>query len=104
MIDNIIIGTPLVSDDALGVLTHESTLRLTREGACNDNGDMFLPAILKQAGIVKSTSQVRAMQKQRDTNPKFNTDPFQNLWRKLDTFEMTPFKIGKHVFWLIVGE
>lgn len=104
LIDNIVIGTPLVDLERLGVTKEESTVTFTMDELRNDKGDLFLPAILKQVGFFPSTGQVRQINNQRQKNEKFKKDPDQDLWRTLVRPEFTEFKIGKRVFWLIVGE
>ena len=103
MIDNIVIGNLLVHPERLGILDSEQTICLSFDEVKNDNGELFLPSILKQVGIFQSTSQIRQINKQRMNNDKFKNDPDQNLWRNLDRPEMTMFKVGKNVFWLFVG-
>jgi hypothetical protein len=104
MIDNIVIGTPLVSLEALGVDDSETTVFFTFDEVQNEDGEVFLPALLKQAGLFQSTSQVRQVNKQRIKSTKITDELSRNLWRNLDGPEFTHFKIGKQVFWLIVGE
>ena len=102
--DNIVIGTPLVPLEALGVEESESILELSIEEATNEQGNIFLPHILIKAGVFDSTSNCRNINKQRQKSSKFNKDPDQDLWRNITRPEFTRFKIGKRVFWLIVGE
>ena len=104
VVDNIIIGTPLVELHLLGVTEEESTLSFGVDELKNDKGELFLPAILTKVGFFKSNGQVRQINKQRQQNEKFKNNPDQNLWRNLNDPEFTEFKIGKRVFWLIVGE
>lgn len=104
MIDNIVIGTPLVPLEDLGVLPDEQTVSLTIEEMLNDKGELFLPAILKHVGLFKSTSEIKKISTQRTNNKKIVDPASRNLWRVLDGPEFTHFKIGKKVFWLIVGE
>lgn len=102
--DNIVVGEPLVPLESLGVLSEEKTVRFTFKELHNDNGEVFFPTLLKDLGFFKSTSEIRKINDQRMKNPKFTKDPNLNLWRNLTSPEMTMFKIGKRVFWLIVGE
>lgn len=104
MIENIVVGTPLVSLELLGVSKKEETVFLSIEEASNDKGEIFLPSILKELGFFKSTGQVRQINKQRQQNEKFKKDADQNLWRNVIRPEFTEFKIGKRVFWFIMGE
>jgi hypothetical protein len=103
-IDNIIIGTPIVPLELLGIDEEETTLRFSMEELKDENGRIFLPRVLVRAGIFKSTTEIKRISKQRMDSKKLK-DPLQkNLWRNLEAPEFTPFKIGKNVFWLIVGE
>ena len=106
IIDNIIVGTLVdgVTERDLGVLPDEHTIRLSIEEATNEQGKLFLPHILKVAGLFKSTSEIRNINIQRQNQDKFKNNPDQDLWRSIDRPEMTEFKIGKNVFWFIVGE
>lgn len=104
VVDNIVIGTPLVDLEKLGVIETEATLSFTMDELRNEKGDLFLPAILKHVGFFNSTGQIRQINQQRLKNEKFKSDPDQNLWRNIERPEFTEFKIGKRVFWLIVGE
>jgi len=105
IVDNIVIGNIVegLTEEKLGLLPDEITIRFTVEEVTNDKGEIFLPAILKMAGLFDSTSQIRSINTQRQKAPKFKADADQNLWRNLDQPEMTSFKVGKKVFWLIVG-
>ena len=102
--DNIVIGTPLVPLEDLGVEETETVLEISLEDATNDQGNVFLPHILVQVGVFNSTSECRKINQQRQKSSKFNKDADQNLWRNIERPEFTRFKIGKRVFWLIVGE
>ena len=102
-IDNIVIGTPLVDLHLLGVTEEEATVHFTMEDVTNEKG-IFLPAVLVKVGFFSSTGQIRQINKQSLGSEKFKKDPDQNLWRSLERPEFTEFKIGKRVFWLIVGE
>ncbi len=103
MITNIIIGTPLVSLELLGVDDTEESVAVSMEEATNDKGEIFLPTILKNVGLFKSNNEIRQINDQRKASGKV-TDPDQDLWRNITGPELTLFKIGKKVFWLIVGE
>lgn len=103
-IDNIVIGEPLVSLGLLGVSKREETVHFTFKELTNDQGNVFLPHVLVKNGIFKSTTECRNINNQRQKSSKFNKDPDQNLWRNIECPEFTNFKIGKRVFWLIVGE
>jgi hypothetical protein len=105
-IDNIIVGNLVegLTEEQIGISPSEDTIRLSVEQATNDKGDLFLPNILKTVGLFKSTSEIRKINDQRLKSDKFKKDPDQNLWRICIRPEMTSFKIGKRVFWLIIGE
>lgn len=102
--DNIIIGEPLVSLELLGLLSEEKTIHVDVQTFKNEDGEIFLPAILKHLGLFKSTGEIKKINQQRIKNPKFKSDPNQSLWRTLKHPEFTQFKVGKRVFCLIVGE
>lgn len=101
-IDNIIIGNTLVDPQLLGVSKTETTIHLSFSDARNEQGNMFLPVILKQVGIFKSTNEIKQVNSQRKS--KIEEDPLQDLWRNIEEPEFTEFKIGKKLFWLLVGE
>lgn len=102
-IDNIIIGKPIegLTEQSLGIDPCERTIRLSFAD-CQSH-EMFLPRIFVAVGLFKTTSEVKRLHQQRQQSKI--TDPLsKNLWRTIGSPEMTPFKIGKKVFWLIVGE
>jgi len=105
-LDNIIIGDLVegLTESQLGISQNEDTIRLTFDDVRNDNGDVFLPHVLKTVGLFKSTGEIRRINDQRLKSDKFKNDPDQNLWRKLDRPEVTRFKIGKNIFWVFVGD
>jgi hypothetical protein len=102
--DNVVIGEPLVSLEALGVSNDEDTSHFLFSDVTNDQGNVFLPHLLVKLGVFNSTSECRNINKQRQKSSKFNEDADQDLWRNIDRPEFTKFKIGRKVFWLIVGE
>lgn len=104
MSTNIVIGTPLVHLDALGVTEDEQTITLSFEDLLNDEDQVFLPTVLKQAGIFKSTSDIRQVNKQRQNSSKITDHLEKNLWRNVEEPEFTQFKVGKQIFCLIVGQ
>lgn len=109
MIDNIIIGTPLVPlssliEDKHGNGRDDTNIHLELEEVLTDEGVIFLPHVLVRTGMFKSTSQIKQINTQRQKTRKYTNDPYQNLWRHITNPEMTKFKIGKNVFWLIVGQ
>jgi hypothetical protein len=97
--DNIIVNGLVkgLTEKQIGIHRDEITLRI-------DDSVTFLPRILVDAGLFKSTSEIRQINKQRLASTKFKDPLEQVLWRELDQPEMTRFKVGKKVFWLIVGE
>jgi len=101
--NNVVIGEPLVSLEALGVEESETIVRFSFDEVTNDQGNVFLPHLLKSLGVFSSTNECRKINEQRQKSSKFNKDPNQILWRNIDRPEFTNFKIGKKVFWLIVG-
>lgn len=102
--NNVVIGEPLVSLEALGVEETETIVRFSFDEVTNDQGNVFLPHLLKTLGVFNSTNECRRINEQRQKSSKFNKDPNLNLWRNINRPEFTNFKIGKKVFWLIVGE
>ncbi len=94
----IVVGKPICNLESLGV-TEEDTVVFEKE-------EQFLPRILVKHGVFKSTSVVRRHNEARLKN-SIPLDKFQNLWRSVGEngeLEMTRFKIGRTVFWIIVGE
>jgi len=102
--DNIVIGKPLVSLEALGILDTEATEHFSFDELRNDQGNVFLPQLLVKLGVFKSNRECRDINIQQQKSSKFNNDPDQILMRNIDSPEFTNFKIGKKVFWLVVGE
>lgn len=103
-IDNIIIGEPVdgLTLDDLGIGKEETTVMIPWDDAMTM--EMFLPRILVAAGLFNTTSEIKRIAKDRDKSTKIKDPDSRHLWRTLSRPEMTPFKIGKKVFWLIVGE
>ena len=103
--DLIVVGEPLCTFEELG-FSEEDTIVYEDE-------ERFLPRILVKHGLFKSTSAIKQINKQRleqdqITIPCYpgkiaSTNPDQNLWRTIEEKELTPFKIGRQVFWLLVG-
>lgn len=102
--DNIIIGTPVCSEEELDILSEEETVRFNFDELRNEDGDVFLPNLLVKVGLFESTSQIRRLNKDRSTSKKIVDPNEKDLWRKLEDLEFTHFKIGRKVFWLCVGE
>ena len=101
-IDNIIIGNLVegVTLEMLGVLPDEVTIHISEDDA--REMDFFIPKLLVHAGVFPSTSEVRRIQKVRDNMTHLPTDE-RIIWRTAKDPELTKFKVGKKLFWLIVG-
>lgn len=104
IVDNIVLGTPIVPLEDLGVTSAEGTLFVDFDEVENDKGEVFLPALLKHCEIFDSTSKVKQAHNQRIKSTKIKDELSRNLWRNIDGLEFTHFKIGRKIFWLIVGE
>jgi len=104
MVDNIIIGTIVkgLTEESLGIDPSEDTIRISAERAKELNN--HLPRLLVEVGVYTSTSEIKRIDQQRRQSTKIKDPRSKKLWRELDGCEMTHFKIGKKVFWLIVGE
>lgn len=103
-LDNLVIGKPIegLTLEQLGIGAEETTQTIgVREAT---EMELFLPRILVHAGIFKNTSEVKRIHNDRIKSKKIKDENSRNLWRNLDKPEMTQFKIGKKVFWLIVGD
>jgi hypothetical protein len=102
-IDNIVIGELVegVTLEMLGVLDEEVTLHISEDDARDMN--FFLPKLLVTAGVFQNTSEIKRIQKQRDAMGQLCDDE-RIIWRNLTNPELTRFKIGKKLFWLIAGE
>lgn len=103
-IDNIVIGNLIegVTLEMLGVTPSETTVHMTEQQAADLN--FFLPKILVDVGLFDSTSKVKQTHQVRIKSDKIKCPDEKNLWRNLDRPEMTRFKVGKKLFWLIVGD
>jgi len=102
-IDNIIIGQLVegVTLQDLGVEPSENCVMLS-EAVAADLG-FFLPKILVHVGLFESANKVKQIHSQRQHSKKLPDDNERILWRTLDKPELSQFKIGKQMFWLIVG-
>ena len=102
-IDNIVIGNLVegVTLEMLGVLPDEVTLQVTEDDAREMN--FFLPKILADVGVFQNTSEIKRIQKDRDNMTQLKL-PERIMWRTLREPELTKFKVGKKLFWLIVGD
>ena len=90
MFQNVIVGTPLPGTPAelfgssiIDWVINEHNQTLFTE-------ERFLPRIMVEAGIVKSTSEVRR------NRPE--------LWKSLDKLDFLQVKWGKKLLWILVGE
>lgn len=103
MLDNILLGNLIegLTPIDLGVTPDEQTITFTKTETAQLNN--FLPRILVKAGLFKSTSEIKRIHKVRQNSTKIKDIDERILWRTLDKPELTYFKIGKKVFWLIVG-
>jgi hypothetical protein len=104
IVDNIVLGTPIVPLEDLGVTPAEGTMFVDFDEVENDKGEVFLPILLKHCGLFDSTSQVKQAHTQRIKSTKIKDELSKNLWRNIEGLEFTHFKIGRKIFWLIVGE
>jgi len=102
-IDNIVIGELVegVTLEMLGVCDDEVTIHISEDDAREAN--FFLPRLLVDAGVFTNTSEVRRIQKDRTEMGRLSDDE-RVLWRELKDPELTKFKVGKKLFWLIAGE
>jgi len=102
-IDNIVIGELVegVTLEMLGVCDDEVTIHISEDDAREAN--FFLPRLLVDAGVFTNTSEVRRIQKDRTKMGRLSDDE-RVLWRELKDPELTKFKVGKKLFWLIAGE
>lgn len=81
MIQNIIIGKPLVSLELLGINDTQDTVF---------EDERFLPRLLVKYGFAPSISEIKRNRK--------------DLVRNLDKTDMELIKIGKKKVWIIIGE
>ncbi len=98
IVDNIIVGNEIASLKELGVLESETLERFSFDEVTNDQGNVFLPALLVKIGVFKSNSECRNINAQRQKSSKFNKDPDQDLWRNIERPEFTNFKIFGLIF------
>jgi len=103
MIDNLIIGELVdgLTPEDLGIGAEETTLTIGIAEAVEM--ELFLPRLLVHAGLFKNTSEIKRIHKVRMESKKITDPDSKNLWRTLTRPEMTPIKVGKKSFWLIVG-
>lgn len=89
MFHNIVIGTPLVEPWTLISETEDEFNKFDKRDTLFTN-ERFLPAILVEAGIVKSRNEVRRNR--------------PDLFISLDKIECKDIKIGKNKIFIIVGK
>lgn len=85
---NVVIGTPLVTPEELLAL-NRNDWEQNEKTKTLFTGTRYLPAILKEAGVVSSTNEVRR------NNPKLNIT--------LNTPDCMMIKWGKKFLFIIVG-
>mgnify|MGYP000041013689 CR=1 FL=1 len=102
-IDKIVIGELVegVTLDMLVVCDDEVRLHITEDDA--RDMEFFLPKMLVSIGLFPSTTEIRHIQKVRNGMEHLPLDE-RNLWRNLTTPELTKFKIGKKLFWVVMGD
>ena len=89
MIMNVVIGKPLVEASEL-LAFNEGDWETNEKQQTLFTSERFLPAIMKEAGLVQSISEVRRNQ------PK--------LMKTLDTLDCMQIKWGKKHLFIVVGE
>ena len=89
MIENIIIGKPLVDEYLLFAPNEvEWFINEIRKTAWDE--ERFLPKLLVKYNFMKSISEVKRNR--------------QDLWITLDKIDFLQFKIGQRKIWICVGE
>jgi len=101
-IDNIIVAGLVegLTENALGIDPTENTINVSKYRA--EELEWFLPRILVEVGMFKTTSEIRRIHDQRKKSSKIIDPLSKSIWRTIDSCEATSFKIGKKVFWLFV--
>lgn len=89
MFANVVVGKPLVSPDTLLALNKEDWEQNEKKATLFTE-TRYLPAIMKEAGIVSSTNEVRR------NNQKYNVT--------LDKLDCMMVKWGKKFLFIVVGE
>lgn len=89
MFTNVVVGKPLVSPDTLLALNKEDWEQ-NKKKATLFTETRYLPAIMKEAGIVSSTNEVRR------NNQKYNVT--------LDKPDCVMIKWGKKYLYIVIGE
>lgn len=89
MFANVVVGKPLVSPDTLLALNKEDWEQNEKKVTLFTE-TRYLPAIMKEAGIVSSTNEVRR------NNQKYNVT--------LDKLDCMMVKWGKKYLYVVIGE
>ena len=89
MFTNVVVGKPLVSLDTLLALNKEDWEQNEKKATLFTE-TRYLPAIMKEAGIVSSTNEVRR------NNQKYNVT--------LDKPDCVMIKWGKKYLYIVIGE
>lgn len=89
MFANVVVGKPLVSPDTLLALNKEDWEQNEKKATLFTE-TRYLPAIMKEAGIVSSTNEVRR------NNQKYNVT--------LDKPDCMMVKWGKKYLYVVIGE
>ena len=90
MFQNIVIGKPLVDIKELLALDERDWEENEKANTLFLPDTRFLPAIMKEVGIVKSTSEIRRNR--------------PDLWINLNTPTCMNIKWGKRFLYIVVGE
>lgn len=89
MIENIVIGTPLANPKHLFSSNDEEWEQYIKDEVYYTD-ERYLPRLLVECGIVKSTSEVRRNQ--------------PHLVRYLNEVDFIKVKWGKRFIWIMIGE
>ena len=90
MFQNVIVGTPLPGTPAEHFGSSTLDCVINEHNQTHFTEERFLPRIMVEAGIVKSTSEVRRNR--------------PDLWRSLDKLDFFQVKWGKKFLWILVGK
>lgn len=90
MFQNVIVGTPLPGTPAELFGSNTIDWVINEHNQTLFTEERFLPRIMVEAGIVKSTSEVRRNR--------------PDLWKSLDKLDFFQVKWGKKFLWILVGE
>lgn len=89
MIENIVIGKPIVETWTMFSTDYDDWERIEKDKTLFTT-ERFLPKILVDIGVTKSTSEIR--RNRRD------------LFKSLDTLDYLEIKLGKKRLFILVGE